>query len=70
MAVSRDVVGRLAVSPAVAAALATGAPVVALESTLISHGLPHPQNLEVASPLRPPCGGQVRCPRPWPSVMA
>ncbi len=29
-------------------ALAGGAPVVALESTLISHGLPHPQNLEVA----------------------
>jgi pseudouridine-5'-phosphate glycosidase len=30
-------------------ALDGGAPVVALESTLISHGLPHPQNLEVAS---------------------
>jgi pseudouridine-5'-phosphate glycosidase len=29
-------------------ALGEGAPVVALESTLISHGLPHPQNLEVA----------------------
>jgi pseudouridylate synthase len=29
-------------------ALGDGAPVVALESTLISHGLPHPQNLEVA----------------------
>ncbi len=29
-------------------ALAEGAPVVALESTLISHGLPHPENLEVA----------------------
>ncbi|MDQ3567701.1 MAG: pseudouridine-5'-phosphate glycosidase [Actinomycetota bacterium] len=29
-------------------ALADGEPVVALESTLISHGLPHPQNLEVA----------------------
>jgi pseudouridine-5'-phosphate glycosidase len=29
-------------------ALSEGAPVVALESTLISHGLPHPQNLEVA----------------------
>src|SRR3990170_5761893 len=31
-----------------AAALAEGRPVVALESTLISHGLPYPQNLEVA----------------------
>ena len=29
-------------------ALREGAPVVALESTLISHGLPYPQNLEVA----------------------
>ena len=29
-------------------ALAGGAPVVALESTLVSHGLPHPENLEVA----------------------
>ena len=29
-------------------ALQRGAPVVALESTLISHGLPHPENLEVA----------------------
>ena len=29
-------------------ALEEGAPVVALESTLISHGLPHPENLEVA----------------------
>jgi pseudouridine-5'-phosphate glycosidase len=40
---------RLAVTPEVAAALAAGRPVVALESTLISHGLPYPQNLEVAN---------------------
>jgi pseudouridine-5'-phosphate glycosidase len=39
---------RLTVAPEVAAALAEGRPVVALESTLISHGLPYPQNLEVA----------------------
>ena len=32
----------------VAEALGTGTPVVALESTLISHGLPRPDNLEVA----------------------
>jgi pseudouridylate synthase len=44
-----DVTGRLVVAPSVADALAAGAPVVALESTLISHGLPWPQNLEVAS---------------------
>ncbi|WP_299369893.1 pseudouridine-5'-phosphate glycosidase [uncultured Tateyamaria sp.] len=35
-------------SPAVAAALASGTPVVALESTIITHGMPYPQNLEVA----------------------
>jgi pseudouridine-5'-phosphate glycosidase len=40
---------RLEVAPEVAAALAAGRPVVALESTLISHGLPHPQGLEVAA---------------------
>jgi pseudouridylate synthase len=40
---------RLDISPEVATALADGRAVVALESTLISHGLPYPQNLEVAS---------------------
>ena len=35
----------------VRAALAEGRPVVALESTLISHGLPQPQNLQVARQL-------------------
>ncbi len=39
---------RIDVSPEVSAALAAGRPVVALESTLISHGLPYPDNLEVA----------------------
>lgn len=39
---------RLAFASEVAEALAAGRPVVALESTLISHGLPYPQNLEVA----------------------
>jgi pseudouridylate synthase len=39
---------RLVVAADVAGALASRQPVVALESTLISHGLPHPQNLEVA----------------------
>jgi len=38
----------LAVRPEVAEAIERGDPVVALESTLISHGLPHPDNLEVA----------------------
>ncbi len=34
--------------PEVAAALQRGAPVVALESTIISHGMPWPQNVETA----------------------
>ncbi|MFI6292521.1 pseudouridine-5'-phosphate glycosidase [Nonomuraea sp. NPDC050790] len=38
-------------SDEVSAALANGAPVVALESTIISHGLPQPRNLEVAREL-------------------
>jgi pseudouridylate synthase len=36
------------IAPEVAEALAGGRPVVALESTLISHGLPRPDNLHVA----------------------
>ena len=36
------------VSDEVAAALGAGRPVVALESTIISHGLPRPRNLEAA----------------------
>ncbi|HEY74583.1 MAG TPA: pseudouridine-5'-phosphate glycosidase [Thermoflexia bacterium] len=39
------------VSPEVAEALTDGAPVVALESALITHGLPRPLNLEVAREL-------------------
>jgi pseudouridine-5'-phosphate glycosidase len=35
-------------SDEVAAALASGSPIVALESTIISHGLPRPTNLDVA----------------------
>jgi pseudouridylate synthase len=36
------------IHPEVSDALATGRPVVALESTIISHGLPRPDNLRVA----------------------
>src|SRR5689334_19429293 len=49
MSAWQSVADRLVVAPEVADALAAGRPVVALESTLISHGLPYPQNLEVAS---------------------
>ncbi|MFE3828579.1 pseudouridine-5'-phosphate glycosidase [Streptomyces sp. NPDC059092] len=38
-------------SPEVREALATGRPVVALESTIIAHGLPRPRNLAVAEEL-------------------
>ncbi len=38
----------LVLHPAVRAALDAGRPVVALESTVISHGLPWPENLELA----------------------
>jgi pseudouridine-5'-phosphate glycosidase len=38
----------IAVSPEVAEALATGAPVVALESTIIAHGMSYPDNVETA----------------------
>ncbi len=38
----------LLISPEVAAARAAGKPVVALESTIISHGMPYPQNVEMA----------------------
>jgi pseudouridine-5'-phosphate glycosidase len=38
----------LRIDPEVAAALAAGRPVVALESTLITHGLPHPENVRTA----------------------
>ena len=38
----------LSISPEVQEALREGKPVVALESTIISHGMPYPQNVETA----------------------
>ncbi|GLK64116.1 pseudouridine-5'-phosphate glycosidase [Paracoccus kondratievae] len=38
----------IALSPEVSQALADNRPIVALESTIITHGMPYPQNLEVA----------------------
>ena len=43
-----DMNKHLDLSPEVAEALAQGKPVVALESTIISHGMPYPQNVETA----------------------
>lgn len=42
---------QITLSDEVASALASGLPVVALESTVIAHGLPSPQNLETARSL-------------------
>ncbi len=41
----------LAVAPEVAEAVSAGRPVVALESTVISHGMPYPANVETAREL-------------------
>src|SRR5579863_7151714 len=46
------------VSPMVSEALAAGAPVVALESTIISHGLPRPGNLAAAREFEAILAGQ------------
>lgn len=42
----------LAVEPGVRRALEEGLPVVALESTIISHGMPYPENLAMARYLK------------------
>ena len=41
----------LDIAPEVQEALANGKPVVALESTIISHGMPYPQNVPAPSPF-------------------
>src|SRR5690348_18507400 len=44
-----DIAGRfLDIAPEVQSALAAGRAVVALESTIITHGMPHPQNVMTA----------------------
>jgi pseudouridine-5'-phosphate glycosidase len=42
----------LTISDTVQTALSNNQPVVALESTVIAHGLPRPQNLEIAHRLQ------------------
>jgi pseudouridine-5'-phosphate glycosidase len=56
----------LHVHPEVASALASGRPVVALESTVITHGLPEPVNLELARRLE----GEVRAAGAVPATVA
>ena len=63
--------GLLDVAPEVEGALAAGRPVVALESTLISHGLPHPANLEVARAAEAAVAARAsRRHREWPRPQA
>ena len=47
-AIGKDAGGYLRILPGVAEALRQGRPVVALESTIIAHGLPRPRNVEAA----------------------
>src|SRR3954453_7283803 len=54
------------VEPEVEAALADGRPVVALESTIIAHGLPRPDNLRVARETE----AAVRAPGAVPATIA
>jgi pseudouridine-5'-phosphate glycosidase len=54
--------GGLAFHPEVKAALAEGRPVVALESTLITHGLAYPTNLETAQAMEAAVRGEGAVP--------
>jgi len=56
----------LTFSPEVAAARAAGAPIVALESTIITHGMPFPQNVETAARVE----AEVRAHGAVPATMA
>lgn len=56
----------LVVHDEVAAALAAGRPVVALESTIIAHGLPRPDNLRIAGEIE----GAVRAEGAVPATVA
>ena len=38
----------LSITPEIEAALKEGKPVVALESTILSHGMPYPENVKFA----------------------
>ena len=62
----------LAIAPEVERALAEGVPVVALESTLITHGLPHPDNVGAARRAEAAvrAGGAVPAQPPAPSTPA
>lgn len=44
----RRMLSSFEIEPRVQRALSNGEPVVALESTIVAHGMPYPQNLQVA----------------------
>jgi pseudouridylate synthase len=52
----------LAFSPEIAAARASGTAIVALESTIITHGMPFPQNLETAQRVEAEVRAAGACP--------
>jgi pseudouridine-5'-phosphate glycosidase len=53
--------GCIDVSQEVSKALRNHSPVVALESTIISHGMPYPQNLQTALQVEEVIRNQVKC---------
>lgn len=60
----------LSITPEVSAALRDGKPVVALESTILSHGMPYPENLAFAAEIEKSSAPRARCPPPLPSLTA
>ena len=60
----------LDIAPEVQQALADGRPVVALESTIISHGMPYPKNVETALLVEQTLRDNGAVPPPSPSSAA
>ena len=51
----------LSITPEVSAALRDGKPVVALESTILSHGMPYPENLAFAAEIEKLSAPKAQC---------
>ena len=52
--------GVVKVLPEVLEAVSVGKPVVALESTILAHGLPHPENINLAKSISKILRSKVR----------
>lgn len=52
---------RMKVHPEVEQAISTNQPVVALESTIVAHGMPYPQNYQVAMEVESIVRSKVGC---------